>query len=501
MLSSNRTGVDRRKLAASATIAAILLILSFLFPINGDDWCYEGGIDLLNFKYIFGSIADNWQNLNGRVLGNLLSLIAGKSDVLKDMLRAAVIFGIILLVNKNAGMKTVCGLLIAFIYALSLPKSIFRQTYAWASGFYDYVMPALLILLYLLLIRGLFTGGRLIVSAGRTAACAAIGVCAQLFIENLTLYNLALGAVLFFWHLIRNKKFSPALFAFMLGSAAGAAIMFTSPVYGQVAAGTDWYRTMATSYGDILFRIEKMAPHWFKYLISENYALIFSIALLCLYILYAYGPCDKKWKSALKFAAIAAMSLLPAYFVIPEKILWVETLMCALFFVSAAVTILFFVRDNTRKLMALLFLISAPAAAAPLIIVTPVGPRCFYASYIFLVSAVINLLAYVTEGKKPDFKLIRLPLIMLAVCVSSFYIFIYARIAYVQNLGEKYIEHQMSVGATTIELPAYPYTDYIHDTSTSKVGEYYYYNKKNDIQFKYVNYTTWLYSYYYKNWA
>ena len=141
--------------------------------------------------------------------------------------------------------------------------------------------------------------------------------------------------------------------------------------------------------------------------------------------------------------------------------------------------------------MALLFLLAAPIVGMPLWFVSPIGPRCFYAAYIFLVKATVNLISYVLNNSDIDIRAFKHIPVMLFICVCSYYLFIFAKIAYTEDLRINHIKEQMENNETVITLPEFPYSNYLHDSNSQKIGVYFYYEKANDIQFKYIPLKEW----------
>ena len=83
------------------------------------------------------------------------------------------------------------------------------------------------------------------------------------------------------------------------------------------------------------------------------------------------------------------------------------------------------------------------------------------------------------------------PLCGLTFCVSLFYIYIFSNISDVEQERNSYIIEQMKNGETTVIIPEFPYSDYLHEPHGTKIGLEYYYKEAGDIQFEYMPYDEW----------
>lgn len=89
-----------------------------MFPYTGDDWAWGSqlGLDRL----------DNWfDNYSGRYFGNLIVLALTRSNILKAVVMAFCLTGIIVLVNKLTGEQK-NGVFIISTALVCLPIGILR---------------------------------------------------------------------------------------------------------------------------------------------------------------------------------------------------------------------------------------------------------------------------------------------------------------------------------------------------------------------------------------
>ena len=180
--------------AGLAALFLALLALCGLFPLTGDDWFREelgryltGPMDLLE------AVLSGWRTYNGRILGNLLAYAAGSRRLLRELLRAAFLFGTVRLAAGHGGFRTVWGTLLTAAALLALPRDMFAQIYPWAAGFFNYVPPVTLALAALRLLGDLFAERPVPGGGPRAAAVFLLGLCGALFVEHVTLYGVWAG--------------------------------------------------------------------------------------------------------------------------------------------------------------------------------------------------------------------------------------------------------------------------------------------------------------------
>lgn len=187
---------------------ALVLSLSIVFyiwlaaqiPYGWDDWTW--GLPMGMERFLTASI-------NCRYAGNLVEIIITRSRLLKDIIMG-LCFALLPL-SFFAVLRQACGrsarpcllLVLANLLLLCMPREIWRQTYGWIAGFANYVPSMLLLLLChaLLLRRREEKPGAL-----RLVGAFALGLTAQLFLENLALYIFASALLFFIIRWVQNKK-------------------------------------------------------------------------------------------------------------------------------------------------------------------------------------------------------------------------------------------------------------------------------------------------------
>lgn len=464
---------------------AIFALMS-LTPLTGDDWCFLS-LHTAKLGELAARASEQWHNLNGRVLGNLCAILFSGLDFFRELVKAAILFLTILLLNKlifyRLGSSIWTGLLIgAAIYLM--PKEMYRQTLNWMAGFFNYVPVMLLLLLYLWIIRGFLDGGAVSNTAFSIPGALILGICSQLFVENLTIYMLILSISLLLWYFFSRRKLNLTMAAHTVGCVVGTFIMFRSPVYGKVAADQDGYRTMNTGFWGMMEIFAENYETVIQYTFRKYLPLLALAAILGCFLLSK----ARRMHPVIRYLLMGLLCSGPVYGWMTEEVLakprnnieesaiWLDLLMWVLFGAALLLTLLTVVHDIFRRRLGLIFLWSIPLSAGPLLVVQPIGPRCFYLTYLSLLGVLFILFAETINGENMDRAkdgLLRFAALFLAGAGFVFYFQISFANHETYRFRVESARQQVLAGNTEVILPKYPYADFIHDTDPQKL-EYIY---------------------------
>ncbi len=145
--------------------------------------------------------------------------------------------------------------------------------------------------------------------------------------------------------------------------------------------------------------------------------------------------------------------------------------------------------DGVRRRRAAFFLLSALTAAAPLAVVTPIGPRCLFLSYVFLLLTGMQLLQAVGWSGAVVWQKAAAGVAALAVFACCLYLFLPIHAA--EQVRGETIAAAMAEGRTQIVLPEFPHAEYLWDADTQKLCRTYFYETPGDIAFVFVPAEEW----------
>lgn len=462
----------RTRIYLTLAAAAALAVLFRLFPLTGDDWYREGlGRGLHSLGELVRELIFRWKTTNPRLLGNALAYLSGSRPVLRWLLRTALTLLLFCFASKAAGVQSGAGFVLLTVGIFALPREMFRQIYPWSAGFFNYLPPVLLTLGAFSLLEKTLDDRR--ESPLRCAALLLLAFTGQLFMENNTVYAVLAGGFLTVWVWAARKKPSPAAMCYFLGTLLGAALLFASPSYRRVTEANAAYH-LADGLAGLLLTARENLPELSRWLLAGCPAVYLGFPLLAF-----LSRC--KQKATVLDAPPAVLLCLSAIWMIfglPGRAVAVLSWFGGAFWAA------FRWLDGRKRQRAIFYLGSALAAAAPLAFVSPIGPRCFFVSYVFLLLAATQFLS--PAGLWQRFCAGALAAGVFIACLC-----IYLPIYRTAQIREAAIARAMDLRQTQIVLPSFPYTEYLWDADTQKLCRAYYYEIPGDIEFLFVPQEDW----------
>lgn len=499
--------MKRKKTTNKVIIAGISIFFFALFlllPPAGDDFCFM--VKPLNsFADFWHAVTQDYLTQNGRIIGNMLSYLLTRAPIISSLVKTVIVIGIfynvMALLEKRLGNMFLTLLGIALIVLLPLP--IFLQTYAWNAGFYNYVPPVLILLFVFRKIVAIFDGKE---DSKFTTLIMLFfsGILVCLFIEFCTTYTLAFCIIMFIAYIWKYRKISKTILCYFCGNVIGTALMFSSPVYHNVANSTDQYRTMALSFSSIINQAGANFEVVSTNTIGGNFLLTILLSTVCaVIVLHASSGYVEKMITVV-------LTCVPIYYILSRIVLTpnfsistsimaivIDFVVCIVYFLCIVYCIAVYVSNVKKRYICLLLIFSVLVLNLPLLVVTPIGPRCFFGSYILLVALVLQLAEHImVDLKQVDLKNMELPLAMCIVSSMAALLFIGYHQTEVYQERCEYIEAEMKDHIQPITVPQYEYPNFIHEPETQKIGYKYYYKEPWDIEWNYIPYKEWYVNYY-----
>lgn len=446
-----------------------LCVLCFLFPWVDDDWGWGStqGMELLGTFF---------KDYNGRYLGNLLVITLTRSRILRVAVMVITYTALLYLIANIAGDSKGRLSMIA-ILLLCMPSKLFAQAIAWTSGFANYVPSIVISLLYIFLVRDIFESNPPVYKHYLIPVNLLLGVAGSLFIEHVAIYNLCLGVFVLVYAGVRFKRVYPAHIAFLAGSIAGAALMFSNGAYRAVAQHTDWYRSMAQGLKGIAAQAftnfaYAFIPYSFLGCLVLMLALGSAAVFLSIVMRNRISPRRRVWHdlSLAVIIAYTALALIESIGRVLPVIYWryIEIAATVLYVMAWAGFILTLPAESVPsalKTKRLFFLGSAVVLDGSLLIVYPVSPRCMFASYVFLVVLAVSLLdlalEHVNVPKSASRVLCDALTVAMVIC-AYYFIYIYGTIAFFDNYRLEKARADIAAGNTTIGVKNMIFSEYVY---------------------------------------
>lgn len=481
-----------------------LLLLSQGFVTSGDDWYFSArdtGEGLVGaFKAAAHNAYRHYLSLNGRLLGNGFSRFFGTHDALRELGRCAIILVVLLQLVRTAKISGPLMYMVALMLTVALPADIYAQSYAWAAGFFNYVPPLMMILAYILRTERVLAGERDTALWG--AVMFAVALSCQLFVENVTVGVCLLSVGVVLWHLVSRRRLSWSLTGFLLGAVLGCVIMFSAPGYANV--NQEGYRQVSATFEELLKVIKSNFTSITMYLTERNWSIIAPLTALSICLLVPAR--EQGLKGTLRILALSALMVCPVWFYANRQVMntlsysdwvvelafWMDVLMNLLYLLAVLTAAVLGLRDKARMCRAVLCITAVPAVFGPLVVVTPIGPRCMYIPYMLLAAIVLIFAAELVERcPKDSRKLMTAPVALTMVCVLTVYLWTAVWNGHCERVRISRIEEAMAEGQTSVVLPSYPYTAYVHNGNGGAIRYYYYYEVPCDLEFEYVVHQDW----------
>ncbi|MGM9555128.1 MAG: DUF6056 family protein [Oscillospiraceae bacterium] len=453
-------------------LAAVLFALFSIFPLTGDDWFRESlGASLGGVGDLVRTVARKWSTTNGRILGNVLAYTAGSRPIVRDIMRTLITFGLIALLARVSGLRKASGLLLCAVAVIALPREMFREIYPWAAGYFNYVPPVALALGALALMPEVFAWQEINAGKARCAALFFLGFASQLFVENITFYVLCAAGILNVLQLVRHKRLSAVLVCYFIGALLGAVLLLASPSYLDMLLHGGSYQVGATNgLRGLIMTARNNCATVFRSLLAGCPVLYCSItALLGVYIVRS------KPKTS-DVICLAAMLACCACLLLGEWSDIVTALICLAWFALSAAAIVR--RTGQVRGKAMYFMLAALCAAFPLLFVNPIGPRCLYVSYVFLLAVALSLLS----GLKLSFRHTCPLCLCMFVGTAALLATIYYPLHKTDMQQRELIEDALARGDREVTVPAYEDGSWLWDADSCKMEYAYYYDVPGDLK-------------------
>jgi len=471
--------------------------LAWLFPYTGDDWSWGSSIGLERLNIFF-------KDYNGRYAGNLLVLALTRSKLLDALVMAASFLLVCLLSYGYTDEKSQASLLLAACLYLLMPKEMWAQAAVWTAGFTNYVPSALIAVTFLVSVREI-TGRELSSRKdplGRSVGMFALAFVGALFVENITVFQICFAVAVIVWTFLKFRTYRKAHFGFLLGSVTGAIVMFANGAYDRIAQGEDYYRHMPVGLRDTVYFALDQARMILKYILSDNlwFCVIVSVLLLMLAVRSLKN--GKKWTVLMAAFHVGSLLLLwqeesttaaiVSRFALPKLILHTIPLVAPLLYVfSLLVMVLCFVESGRRFRMLLPFY-CAVVSLGPLLVVDPIGPRCVFVGYFFMMVFTVDLFGYVRRQLGLEEKCFGRILGLTVAAQLLFCFWIHYPVYYYDGLRLDYLRQQEAEGKQQVLMCDLPNSDYLWTPTPggeSWINKYkLFYGLEENLQFEYIPY-------------
>lgn len=398
---------------------------------------------------------------NGRFLGNLFVDFIMCRGIIDKIVRTVVISSIIITSATIIDGYRKRSLILSFLLYIGVGHEIFKQTYVWGHGFYNYAPPVLFLLLTILLLKKIYSSQNSKSTILWYIPLVVCGISQQLFAENSTTINLLISLMILVYVIYTKKKKMAAMVNF-ISNSIGAGIMFLLPQLLGVAEKMDEYRGGLNSFTDYLMNAVRNALTMI-YVLSIQLVLFEVIAVLLIAMLAKKKLLKNKLHTIFLSMYLVAMPVF-TYFRISSGMLW-SVIYAASFAMYLIVISVLLVKTGfiKAKKVSVVLAVIAVLSLGQLLIVTPIGARCMFITYALMVAIVLLLQKYTFNMLDTDTvnKLVSL-IAGFSVIVYTFVLITFINISKLNEIRIDYVEKQLSEGKTTINLIKIPDELWVH---------------------------------------
>ncbi|MBO5488902.1 MAG: hypothetical protein J5972_03245 [Eubacterium sp.] len=443
----------------------LVAALCWLFPYSGDDWAWGSqiGIDRLNvwfYKY------------NGRYVGNLIVLAMTRSNLLKAVVMSIGLVGTAFLTEKI--FKKTWSYYFCLVTLILMPKLLLRQAVVWTSGYANYVTSLFFTLIYIAYVYPLFQNKDKKYPAWHVIPMFLLAVINTLIVEHMTIYNVILAIAVVIYTIVFYKKAFVAHIAYLIGSIVGTYYMFANGAYSAISSGEDPYRQVAEN-GLLDRAIKNYKDVIVKHLCLNNLWINVAIFVVCLILFWQlknrvksskYVMCMRCMLYFMGFYNIWALLSVVGISTWTKQALMIrsEAILTTLY-MGALIAYSILAAIQMKKLWQTLFWnASIVGIAAPLLVVDPIGERCFFPTYIMFMLLCVELMTMIDLQQVVGVingKTFCRVCVLFCIAGLAFYFNIFSSIHTVDQKRLERIQKEVKQGKTSVEIRHLPYESYI----------------------------------------
>jgi hypothetical protein len=459
-------GLPRWELATLGLWFVVFSVLAEYFPRSGDDWFWgsQAGVDRLQHFF---------QGLNGRYAGNLVILGLVRSGPLIGIVVSAVVCLTLFLVLHIASSRTPLGYGLASALFLAMPRGVWREGVAWLSGFVNYVIAATVFLCFFAVAQAEWHGKLRAPSRVRLTLIALAAFVGQFFMEHVSVCICVIGVLLSVLYRRTNRVWPPYTLAWTIAAIVGLGVMLENPAYRRAASGGPGYQQVQVTSGP--HALHKLAVKVLDYLptqaVVSNIAFnaVLTIALVVLVVV------SGRLRTRLGRLVVA---LSVGYLVISWTLSFLErdsrhvreylrawAMIAALLMLAAVVLAASsMVRSAERRWTVYAACASLVCMVGPLIVVNPIGPRCFFPTYMILLVLFSVVAAEVREQvPRVASRAVWMPVQLVSVGLATSFFVIYVSITHAVNHRLAEVRAAVRGGQATVQIVPLPHSYYVHN--------------------------------------
>ena len=468
--------------------------LSLLFAPTGDDWSRLTFTDRTPAGFL-AQASGSYVGHNGRIVGNSLSFLLVQPVWLRAAAKALTVMALVAVMQGVTGSKSVWGGLACFAGVFLIPAGMFRESYVWSAGFFNYVPPMIGLLHLAGVVGGRWPASRWVHPVGIALVCVVMGFLTCLFVEHVTVAVLVIAVTGLAVRLLR-RHLDPAVTGWAAGAVAGTAVMFASPGLDAVASNEDAYFSYADSLqGILLTGVANYSTITGSFVLSNAVLLVLLTGAL---VGSSLRGAPARRADVLVMAGslvVSAYALISRVFTPDERLCGIDLAGCnvaalavdllalvALLGILVVAGIRHVPHGVDRAVWAAL-LAATLLMLGPLLVVSPIGPRNVFGPTVTVVAITILTARCGVELPAGRLRfLVRTGIASLVVVGLAGHLLVHSSNFATHTERVRAMDAAVERRERLVELPAFPYPSWVHDPEDEKIGNKYYIDQPRDIQ-------------------
>lgn len=465
----------RTKVILWAVYVIYSFILSVTIIISGDDYFW---FHMDSFKENFGE-----NSHNGRYFTNIITYLMCNYDIPRFLVFFATMIVLFYLLHKLIRPRieenyTIVAIFIIF-GLVAIPSHIFTYTYAWISGFTNYVLGTVMSFVFIAYCYPVLQGKELKNSPISAVLLLIAGFLGAMCVENLTIFNILFSVFIIILYAVLFKKVNIGHITYLIGAVIGTVIMFTNVNYTDVLVRDEdsiGDRSVVFSLPDIFMKIYmEIIPYYAKLFVFMH--LIIAVSVIYLYVKrYKMDSEAKPPKYApflfgviITYALYSMFTFCLADFVPVTTTYVIRAIETAFVFVYiiALIYMAYIFFDKFALLRVIVFISGTLVLTAPFLVVNPVTFRCFYSDYMFWLLVAGEFFVHFASELKPMGKVV---LNYVMTSVTTFFVVVISYFSICNkicdNIRWDYFRQQVDEQKNVIEAINLPFNVYNEDFIT-----------------------------------
>lgn len=439
-------------------IFILFTILSIFFAYTGDDWFWASGDALRYLKRLF-------IDYNGRYLSDIIIILLSRFKILKIITYGILCTCMFVVMRNTVNKKNNTLLYIGIFLFLLIDTTILNQGFVWASGFVNYFISGvlLLVLINYLVKDSFFKVNKILLFIFGLVSC--------LFLENVSILIL-LVTIGYIIYKKKTKQTIKSVVPLLNGALTGTAFMFANPSYWGNA-----------HIGERTFSILNAPQNLLHTIIPEFYGKNFLIVLLL--IAFLLFLCIKIFSRGTKKERVLTLLSITSIFgfgvtYLLSSIDLLNYIMLVLFTVASLYILLHANNSKMFKRKIIIYYIFKIGYILPLIFIGPIGPRQFMFPFIMDILILLELVNYVLPNN-----FLEKSWTVFTVLFLLTNIYIYQNVYYKNVEFNKIIKRNVECGTYNVKVPSKYYTELYYNFAPIYKYDKNYYIEYYDIDTPY----------------